>query len=411
MTRRWLTAAAVLLPALSALAGGVQAKTIQLWHVLNIETDIIHTAIREWNARHPGTPVDARIVPLPQIAAELTKALATGTPPDIATFSYEAIASLADQGALEDLTELVTASPTIRFADVYPGPRESVTWKGRIYAVPRAVNTIALYYNADLFKAAGLDPAAPPATWEALADAAARLTDRQRGVFGLAFSAIQSEEGTFQWLPWLYQAGGSLADLTSPEARSALQYWVDRVGAGQSSRDVLTMRQYEATNTFINGNAAMVISGPWELPRIAADAKFDWRTAQLPVKEGKNIRASSLGDWTFTIPKGAANKDEAFKVVEFMVSDEIVTRAWTTGRLPPRPGVAVDTSVFPAAWATFSEQMAFARPRGPHPQWPAISRAVQIAIQEALTGRGTTEQALAKAAETIRPILAKTPMP
>ena len=68
---------------------------------------------------------------------------------------------------------------------------------------------------------------------------------------------------------------------------------------------MINQRQYEVTNTFMAGNAAMVIGGPWELPRMQKEAKFDWRLALLPVKDGKNIRASSLGGYDFVIPKGA----------------------------------------------------------------------------------------------------------
>jgi len=54
--------------------------------------------------------------------------------------------------------------------------------------------------------------------------------------------------------------------------------------------------------------------------------------------------------------------------------------------------------------------MEFARPRGPHPDWPAISAAVQTAIQEALTGRSKPAQALEKASKVIAPLLQKNPL-
>ena len=413
LTRRTALTTATSTAAATLAAPGIaraQARTISLWHVFNLETDMIHPAIKTWNQRNATTPIEARIVPLAQLNAELTRAVATGAVPDIATVGGEALASFAHQGLLEDITDKVTASAMIRWADIYPGPKTGGTWGNRIYGVPRAVNTLALYYNRDLLAAKGLDPDKPPQTWSQIIAAAEKLTDKEKNVFGITFCAIQSEEGTFQWLPWLQQAGGAIARLDSPEAAAALQIWVDFVTKGHASRDVVTMRQYEATNTFIAGNAAMVVGGPWELPRVQSEAKFKWSVALLPVKDDRNIRASALGDFMLSIPKGAKNGADAFKVIEHMVSDEVLAGAWATGRMPVRPGLPIPDLPYKDAYAVFAEQMKYARVRGPHPRWPELSRPIQTAIQEALTGRASATDALSRAAKTLQPILAQMPL-
>jgi multiple sugar transport system substrate-binding protein len=401
-------AAAASTPLIGARA---QARPITFWHVFNLETDMVHGAIRLWNQRNPSTPIEARIVPLAQLNAELTRAVTTGAVPDVSCVDGSAAASFSSQGLLEDITDQVQASTVIRWADIYPGPKSAGTWRGRIYSVPRAVNTLAIYYNKDMFAAKGLDPEKPPQTWSAFNAAVEKLTDKDKNVFGITFSAIQSEEGTFQWLPWLQQAGGSVAKLDAPEAASALQLWVDWVAKGQASKDVVTMRQYEATNTFIAGNAAMVEGGPWELPRVQAEAKFKWGVALLPVKDDKNIRASALGDFMLGIPKGSKNAAAGFKVIEHMLSDEVVATAWGTGRMPPRPGVAIPADLpYRDAYGVFAEQMKYARVRGPHPRWPELSRPIQTAIQEAITGRASASEALGRAARALQPILAQVPL-
>jgi multiple sugar transport system substrate-binding protein len=388
-----------------------QTKPITFWHVFNLETDMVHAAIRAWNQRNPQMPIEARIVPLAQLNAELTRAVASGAVPDVSCVDGSAAASFSSQGMLEDITAEVQASKVIRWADIYPGPKSAGTWQGKIYCVPRAVNTLAIYYNKDMFAAKALNPDQPPQTWSAFNAAVEKLTDKDKNVFGMAFSAIQSEEGTFQWLPWLQQAGGSLAKLDSPEAAAALQLWVDWVAKGQATRDVVTMRQYEATNTFIAGNAAMVLGGPWELPRVQAEAKFKWGVALLPVKDDKNIRASALGDFMLCLPKGSKNRADGFKVIEHMLSDEVVAGAWATGRMPPRPGIPVPADLpYRDAFAVFAEQMRYARVRGPHPRWPELSRPIQTAIQEAVTGRASASDALGRAARTLQPILAQVPL-
>lgn len=405
ITRRRLggiAAASLALPA----AAQPHGKPIQLWHIFNLETDMIHGGIRAWNEANPGQPIVARVLPFAQLTAELIKAIATGEVPDLVTINNPDTVGYAARGALEDITPLVDASASLKADRFYKDPWSTVVWRGRVHGIPRESNTLGLYVNLDMLGAAGLQP---PATWSELQAAAEKLTDAQRGTFGLSYSAIQSEEGTFQFLPFLHQAGGSLRDLRSPQAVEALRYWGGFVARGHASRDTVTRRQYEAASSWMAGNAAMVISGPWELPRIEKDVRFKWSVHTLPVHDQRRVPASALGGFNWALPKGAPSREAAFRVIEFMASPERMQNAWPAGRLPPGP-LRIERPLWPEAYATFAKQMESARALGPHPQWPEISRAVQTAIQESLTGTSTPEAALDKAARTIAPILARQPL-
>ncbi len=405
----------ILPPAMAAIAltAGVahaQPKTVTLWHPFTLETDMIYGGIKKFNASQDQYRVEARVVPGPQIATELVRAVASGEVPDLATIDSPVVTSFSAQGALEDVTDRVKNSKQINAKVYFKGPWNSVTWKGKVYGVPRDANTIALYYNADMFRKAGLDPDKPPRTWKELMADAKKLTDPARHVYGFAFCATANEEGPFQWLPFLYQNGGSIDKLDQPEAAEALQFWVDFVKKGYASRDVINERQYEVTNTFMAGNSAMALGGPWELPRMSQKTKFDWRVAVLPVKADKNIHASSLGGYDFVIPKGAKDVDGAFKFIEFMSQASILNNGWKTGRIAPRSDIVIKNPEWPKAYAVFRKQLETARARGPHPEWPTISRAIQIAMQQALTGQEPAGKALKEAAAKIEPILAKTPL-
>lgn len=390
------------------LAQAQAARRVDLWHVFNIETDMIHPAIRAFNAANQDVQIEPRIVPLPQIAPEITRAVATGAVPDLITASNEQVVALAAQGVLDDITDHVRASQSIQWERIYPGPRAAGTFRNRIFGVPRAVNTLALYWNRDAFAEAGL-PDRAPTTWAETLQFAERLTNPQRNRFGFGFSAIQTEEGTFQFLPWLQMAGAGVATLDSPGAVEALSFWRTMVDRGFATRDVLTMRQYEVANTFMAGNAAMIVTGPWDLPRIAQGSRHRWAVALLPVHQDRNIRASALGDFLLCVPRGARNRAGALRVLDHMLSDATLAQAWAGGRLPPRPGL-IRNAEFPEALATFEEQMQFARMRGPHPRWPEISRPIQTAIQEAITGRATPQAALQRAAQQVNAILAREPL-
>ena len=155
-----------------------------------------------------------------------------------------------------------------------------------------------------MFRAKGLDPDKPPTTWSAVAVAAEKLVDPSKSVFGLGFCAHQSEQSTFQWLPWLWQAGGSIDKLEQPEAAEALEL----LGRHGEARIDLARRDQPAAgrrHQYLPGRPPRWRSGALGLPRFRREAKFDWRVALLPVKDGRNVRASSLGGFHFAIPKGA----------------------------------------------------------------------------------------------------------
>jgi multiple sugar transport system substrate-binding protein len=408
MLRRLCLAAAIVCLAIASAAA--EPKPVALWHVFNLETDMIYGGIKSFNETQSEYRIDARLVPANQLVAELIKAIATGSVPDLVTLDNPVVASFSAQGSLLDLTDRVSRSKLIKPDVYFKGPWASGQWKGRTYAVPRDANTLALCFNADMFRAKGLDPANPPKTWSELVADAAKLKDPAKNVFGFGFSAMQAEEGVFQWLPFLYQAGGSIEHLDAPEAAESLQLLVDFVKGGSASLDVLNQRQYEVTNTFMAGNTAMVMCGPWELPRLKNEAKFDWRLSLLPVKDGKDIHASSLGGYDWVIPKDAQDPDGAFAFIEYMAQPKIVSEGWNTGRLPPRTDIVIDNPQWPQAYAIYHEQLQSARARGPHPQWPDLSRPMQTAIQEAITGKRSAAEALGDAAKKIQPILAKTPL-
>ncbi|WP_342363674.1 ABC transporter substrate-binding protein [Terrarubrum flagellatum] len=399
-------AAASVFASTAASAG----EKIQIWHIFGNATEPTLVNFTRWNETHPDNQIDQKFIPFAQLSQQLIKGIATGDVPDLVTIDNPVVASFASQGALEELTDLVKGSKIIEKSKYYTGSWNTTIWSERQYAVPGEANTLALYYNADMFRAKGLDPDKPPRTWAELKELSAKLTDPAKGVYGVGFSAIQSEEGTFQWLPFLQQSGGNLASLTSPDSVAAMTLWADFVKSGQASKDVLVKRQFEMMSAFLGGSSAMVVGGPWELQRMDKDAKFEWRVATLPVREGKNIEASALGGYVWGIPKGAKQRALAFKLVEFMSEPEQMKRAWSGGRLPPVPSISVENPANPKAYEVFKTQMIVAKARGPHPAWPLISSAIQTAIQSSLTGQSTPAAALERAQAVIKPLLDKNPI-
>ena len=410
MLRRSLLAGSVAAASLVAGRARADTKTVSLWHVFNLETDMIYPGMKNFNASQSEYKVEPRLVPGAQIVTELIRAIATGSVPDLVTIDSPVVASFSAQGSLTELTDRVAQSKFIKPAVYFKGPWASGQWRGKTYGIPRDANTLALYYNADMFRAKGLDPDKPPKTWSELKAAAQKLRDPAKNVYGFGFCATQSEEGVFQFLPFLWQAGGAIDKLDQPEAAAALQYVTDMVQQDIASKDVINEGQYEVTNTFMAGNTAIIQGGPWELPRMSKTAKFEWRLAPLAVKDDKQVHADCLGGYDFVVPKGAAQVEGAFRFIEYMSNPEVLNEGWKAGRIAPREDVLVQNPEWPQAYSTFRGEVVNARPRGPHPQWPDISRPMQTALQQAVTGARPPADALKDAAARISPILAKVPL-
>jgi multiple sugar transport system substrate-binding protein len=385
-------------------AAQAQQTTLDLW-TIDDPGEYHYVMAEEFQKLNPDIKINVRTVQFKDMVNDLARGIATNEAPDVTYIDNPEVALFASRGLLLDLKPFIEKSTAIKEADIFPGPLSSVTYEGGIYGIPRGANTIALYYNADMYKAAGLDPDKPPQTWDELYEAAKKLTDPSKNVYGLAFSAANSEEGTFQFLPWLQMTGGDYDNVNTEGGAKALAMWKKILDEKLASPDTLIRGQYDSTGTFNAGSAAMSISGPWELPRMGKEAKFEYRAAVLPAPDANAPRASALGEGDNVILANTDAPEAAFKFVEFMYSQ--MPRVWNEFGYLPASKVTVENPNNAAIYAVFEESMKYARNRGPHPEWPKISKAIQTAIQSALTGQATPQDALATAQSQIDGILGK----
>ena len=405
----------------AVLAGGLakpslvraQPKSITLWHQFNLETERqMRDGVRSWNEANPNMQIEERIIPFAGYRQEVIRAIAAGEMPDLCVVDSPDHAYYTNEGLLTDVTDYVKASNRIKGDKYRPATWATAQWKGRTWGVPRDSSALALVANRDMFRAAGLDPSKPPGTWGELAAAAKKLASADGRVTGLMFCARPTEESTFFFLPFLWQAGGEMDRLDGPEAVAALQLLTDLVSSGASSRDVLISSATEGTTRVIAGTAAMGIAGPWDVPRLAQQSKFDWAVWPLPIRgDGVSIRANVLGGWNWVIPKGARNAETAWRLIEWMARPELMASLWLSGRISPRTDGAIENPQYPEALAVYSEAVGLAHPRGPHPRWPDLSKPLQTAIQQAISGQVPVEKALKAAADADRPIFKAMPLP
>ncbi|MBZ4646506.1 MAG: extracellular solute-binding protein family 1 [Clostridia bacterium] len=372
---------------------------LSVWHYFgSTDGPIFEGMCEEFNKSQNKIVVKPEFVPREELLKQYTIGLVADKLPDVGMIDNPDHASFAAMGLFEDITDRVKQwGGGDQF---FEGPMKSAIYKGRIYGLPQNSNCLALWYDVDMLKAAGVEV---PQTWDELAEAAKKLT--KDGVYGLAISAPKNEEGTFQYLPWLLSAGADIEHLDSPEAIKSMAYLAALVKNGYMSKEVINWTQADAEKQFATGKAAMMINGPWNIPAVKQDApNKKWAVAKVP--KDKTF-ASVLGGENFGIIKGR-KVDAGWEFLKYISSPEMSKKyAEGTGKFSPRKDVMQDSTVFKSdpILSVFVDQLQYAMPRGPHPKWPEISTAISTALQEALTGAKSAEQAMKDAQAKVSEML------
>ena len=346
---------------------------------------------------HPNVKIERTVVPFGDLKQKLLQGATGGDLPDIAVIDNPDHQAFAALGVLTDLTDKVTAWG--QASSYFKGPWDSTMYLDKNYGVPDNSNCLVLWTNSDL---AGADTPAP-ATWDDLTAAVQKLTTGDQ--FGLAVSAIKTEEGTFQWLPFLWETGADIPTLDSDGGRAALQLWTDYVSNGYMSQGILGWTQGDVLGQFQNGKAAMMINGPWQIPTLRDQSPdLKWNVSVLPSQAES---ASILGGENYSITSTSKNVDAAWDFLTWSQEPENL-KAYLSeaGKLPSRADLAEDEHwTGDPVLAVFIEQLKVAKPRAYGEHYPEISNAIQEAMQAAISGQSDVASALTKAQATITPLL------
>ncbi len=367
----------------------------------------VKTAGEDFNAAQSKYVLNIRNLPFTDFNQQVTTAIAAETTPDLMIVDNPDNARYAAAGALADLTDKVKAWGQ---ADQFlPGPYNSTVWNGKNYGIPLGSNTVVLWINTDLAQAAGLDTKNPPKTWDEFETWAGKMTDKAKGVYGTALLAKKDETGTFLFLPWILQNGGDLQHLDSPESIEALAFWTKLVNEGYAPKSAVTDGFGEIYQQFTTGKAAMMISGTWNVNSIPKDApNLKWMVAPLPYTKQP---ASSLGGENWAMFAASKQQEGAWEFLKFVVDPAYGTKLTDCmGYIPSRKDVLAQVAQKSADDPTlqvFLKQMESAAARGPLPNWSDASAVIQDAMQAALSGQKTPEEALKDAAGKMKEVLAK----
>ncbi len=209
----------------------------------------------------------------------------------------------------------------------------ALTYKGKLYAIPRDVSNLVVYYNKDVFDKYNVPYPREDWTFDDFLLACRNLTTDEH--WGVSFR----EEPLF-WLPYLWSNGGGFIspdlkniEIGQPESIEAIQFYSDlrnkhHFAPTKSEAGSATMAQL-----FMQGRLAMHLSGRWFLPIYKKEIKFNWGIAKFPAGKAGSIVGCDSSGWA--ISSSTKHPDEAWKLVEFLSSKNSIKKFTQSGLITP----------------------------------------------------------------------------
>lgn len=310
--------------------------TVKFWtHTHPPMVDQNNTAIEAFMAANPDIKVEYEIIPNVQFAEKMLSSMGTGTGPDVINMDDNQMRSIyIPRGLVQEVDPagLGYASLEELQAAYIPAALEGATVDGKVYGVPSEFNVTAFAINTAAFTEVGLDPAAPPATWDDVATQGEKLVveNTRRGFDFLYIHAgwYHNQLGTL-----MLQTGGryvaedgTTVTVDAPETVEALQIWYDMVYKYKVADPNLATR--EATvpyQDFIDGNLAMSLFNPWGMGLVTEESAIYDKYAIVPLPQ-KDPAAAKTPLYAYYWAVNSQTTDEAkraaaFKLISFLASD------------------------------------------------------------------------------------------
>ena len=371
------------------------SEELEIWHYF-ADSEGMEYVIEEYNQNN-SIKVNSRYIHVSELGNQLTRAILMNDTPDMVILSSDMIARFASNGSLANLNKF--ASNWEYKSKFYDEAWESGKYNDNLYAIPQNINTLAIFYNKDLFKRNGLET--PPQNWKELVEYSRIITDKKDKVYGFSFSAPKNEQLSFQMAPFLWQSGADFYNLNNKKAYSAINLWKKMIDQSYTPKSVLNPPQYELAVNFSSGNIGMMVNGPWSIG-VLEDANFEYGVFKMPVNKKVNKPYSVLGGESIAILNNSDMKKESWKFIKFFLNKDVI-KTWgeLEDRIPARKDAIVSKS---EAMKVFKEQLNFAKSRPAHPEYSKISAALQTAVQNSLTG-GDVKKSLNNAQEKINKIV------
>lgn len=396
---------------MACFSAWAQPAQIEVWHSLSdtYGAPQMEGFVTQFNSEHPDIKVS--LVYAGDYTDALRKAqaaVAAGKAPNLAMFEQTRGAGFVDAGAVLPLNDRLDSASGISRDAMFERLLDTCTYGDVLYCLPYNTSTPVLYYNKDLFSEAGLDPEAPPTTWEELLAAGEAISQLGGERWGIGVSTSPG------WLfdAFLGQAGGRYLNeegtafvFNSQPALDVFAFWQQLIdsGAGKTSDS--------QTEDFFNGNQAMILNSTATLASYAERADFNLGVAPLPC----NVECyAPIGGGNFyMLDTGTdAQKDATWTFLEWLMEpDRLAEFAAATGYMAAvrsaleTPTLSERFSELPAARVTYEQMDAYGHPRTLVPFWGEVHSLLTTTTEEVLLGGTDPQTALDAAVEEANRLL------
>lgn len=435
--KKWKILAALccigVMTAVAAGCGGSNAQKsadngkvqIEYWHVAaeSFGGPTVKELIEEFNKTHPNIEVIEKFNPdmYKGLTQNLQAAIAAGKNPDVVQMGWSYLNYAADNFKYTDLPTLIKEKAPAEDKDFLtknylPNVMAlAKTEDGRQIGIPYSVSVPVLFYNPEIFKAAGLDPANPPKSWSEVAAAAKQIKEKT-GIVGFFMQEYADN--------WAQQAliesnGGQMlkkengkvkAGFDTPEAAQAYQLLADMVKDGSG----LHATNEEGFQAFLSGKLGMVCTTIGKRANFEKSAKFQVMAAPFPKFDGKALKVPAGGNFLMVFSKDDAKQKAAWEFIKYLESPEALNK-WSTGTgyLPPRKDVEQDSQGFKKLMEENKNVQAAMSTMPSLVQWASFPGANGLQAEQALidvrdiilSGKESAADALHQAAEKINSLL------
>lgn len=311
---------------------------------------------------NPGITVELVSGPYASTKEQLFAGAASGTMPDVVGLDGAWVNDFASQGVIADLSALMDESG---YDDSELASQIQVD--GSTYMIPVVNFVYPMFTNDDLLAQAGVD--APPETRSEFADAAAEVSALGDDISGWVLPlSLESPNGVQNdVMSWVWASGGSMLDegqpdLTNDDVTSAVEYigglWDDGVIASGS----FTMKEQDKVEEFTNGRAGMMIDSLAHINLIReTNPDLNFSISAIPAEDGySGERGIPYASWGIGVAENSENKDAAFKLVEYLMSEQTNSELATMAKAFPGnansvPDFVSDDELFKAAFDIYQE--------------------------------------------------------
>lgn len=399
-------AAATGIAAGPATASG-EPTTVTFWNgFTGPDRPVLEQLVEEFNESQDAVTIEMEISPWDQFFQRLLPSLASDDGPDLVAMDTAQFPQYADRGAFRPLDDYYEDESTESEALVQAAV-DAAKWDGVNYGVPMNFTTLLLYWNKGMFEEAGLDPEAPPETWEQFAEYAVQLTGD--GQYGLAIA----DNNTIPMWPILLwgNGGGVVSDdgttslLDAPETIEALEYWgglvrdegISPIGLGGADAD----------NLFQTERAAMEIVGPWMTTGFT-EAGIDFGLAPPPAGPAGPVTLGTSVAFAINGQSDDATAEAAKEFIKFWNTTESqITWSLGSGFPPSRTDIPADALAENPYTIDFGAHSDIARFYLTNVQdfTEVNTNIFEATLQRFLNGEGTAEELFTAASEEVQATL------